>query len=245
MLSHRIFKRLIGGHSCFVEHWSIFERKPVTLFSSHFLWTDSEKCCIEKRWCCYFNYEQPTNIVISVKKELKMTALSSCLSATPESVSYTIQILENKRHKIEDTEQKLTLQTIFDMTPEPEEVLTKCSYRVPNEFDLFIGNKSICDDFFAVSRYHAVQYVFFRFTSKMTTGKDYSFVAVRYSLEAPGLFYQVYMGRTLFENATTVQPSMYNWNGYPKSRFSTVIKNAPKSSMNSKNETLLHIYLSY
>ena len=223
--------------------WNFRLTVAVVLFCSigcfYSIWTLSES---------YFNYEQSTNIVISVKKELKMTALSACLFYPPLlNQSHPLyKFLRTKDTlKIQDTEQKLTLQAIFDMTPEPEEVLTKCSYRVPNEFDLFKGNKSTCDDFFAVSKYYAVQYVCYRFTPKLTAGKDYSFVAVRYSLEAPGLFYQVYMDRTLFENATTVQPSTYNWNGYPKSRFSTVIKNAPKSSMNKKNETLSHIYLSY
>lgn len=197
----------------------------------------------------YFNYEQSTNIIIQVKEQIRMTALSICIfyptilnNAHP---MFSILSLKKGKPRIEDTEKKLTLEAIFDMTPPVDHVLTKCSYRLPNEFDLFKGDKKVCNDIFSVSKYYTVQYMCYRFTPKRTAGQNYSFLAVRYALIDPGLFYQVAVDKTLFENTTEIQPSTYSWKGHPKSRFSTVIKNAPKGSTNKRNETLSHFYLSY
>lgn len=196
----------------------------------------------------YFSYEQSTNIVIQVKKTIQMTALSVCLyypSVLSHSDSRYSELRKMDPLHIRDTEKKLTLEDIFQMTPGAEEVLTKCSFRLPNEFDLFKGDRKMCREHFTVSKYFTVQYICYRFTPKTTAGVDFSFLAVRHSLIHPGLFYQVSMHKSLFQNATTLQPSTYNWNGYPKSKFSTVIKNAPRTQRNKENETLSHFYLSY
>lgn len=197
----------------------------------------------------YFNYEQSTNIIIQVKATMKMTALSVCLYY-PSLLNHSHPLYPTLRSNdgtmdIADTEKVLTLQEIFDMTPPSEAVISKCSYRIPNEFDLFKGNESVCNEYFSVQKYYTVQYICYRFSPKKTANQKYSFLSVRYSLIDPGLFYQVSMKKSLFENTTSLQPSTYNWNGYPKSRFSTVIKNSPKSTMNKKNQTLSHFYLSY
>lgn len=196
----------------------------------------------------YFSYEQSTNIVIQVKETIQMTALSVCLYY-PSILNHSDPKYSSFRRidalHIRDTEKKLTLKDIFHMTPGSEEVLSGCSYRLPKELDLFKGDGKICREHFTVSRYYTVQYMCYRFTPKTTADVDFSFLAVRYSLIDPGLFYQVSMERSLFENATTLQPSTYNWDGYPKSRFSTVIKNAPRSQMNNRKQTLSHFYLSY
>lgn len=197
----------------------------------------------------YFNYEQSTNIIIQVKEKTKMTALSICLYYPPIlQHSHSLFSSLNKKKDsptIGDAEKKLTLKAIFDMTPSTEQVLINCSYRLPDELDLFQGDKNVCNEFFRVTKYYTVQYICYRFTPNKTANQHYSFLAVRYSLIDPGLFYQINFNQSLFENATDIQPSTYNWNGYPKSRFSTVVKNAPKGSTNKKNETLTHFFFSY
>lgn len=196
----------------------------------------------------YFSYEQSTNIVIQVEKKIKMTALSVCLyypSVLRHSDAKYSDFRKFDPLHIRDTENKLTLEDIFGMTPRAEDVLSKCSYRVPEEMDLFKGGRERCNKYFEVRKYFTVQYICYRFTPKTTADVDFSFLSIRYSLIHPGLFYQVSMEKSLFENASILQPSTYNWNGYPKSRFSTVIKNAPKNLMNKENKTLSHFYLSY
>lgn len=194
----------------------------------------------------YFSYELITNISIKITGKIEMTAFSVCLyypSILNHSSPKYFQFRHFNQLELQHTETILTLEDVFQMTPKLDNVISKCLYRQAKTFDVFKEEKSKCYEHFTVSKYYTVQFICFKFVPKKTA--NFSLLNIKFSLTNPGLFYQITLNKSLFANATVVQPMIYKWNGYPKSRFSTIVSNSPRGQINQKNQTLSNFHLSY
>ena len=190
----------------------------------------------------YFKYPMSTAIVIQVEQKIQMPALSACFYYPP-LLSHRHPIFRYFRRikelEILDTEPVLTLANIFDMTPDVNGLLAKCYYRVPKSYGRYAEN---CHKFFNLSKYFMSQYICYRFTPSHGRDKLYNLNDLRNALLNPGMFFQVVLNDIMTTNASNIRLSLFDANGYPKSRFSAVVMTTKR--LKSKS-ALNHFFLSY
>lgn len=166
----------------------------------------------------FLKYDVVTELSVSAPTVTQMPALSLCFPFTKildiDQLDKHHPALADKLYDeklaITDTENVLTIQDIFDMTPKETAVVKSCKYRIPHRYPLQQLNNSVdCAQTFKVARYYKQQYMCYWF-SPLDTETGFMYNDVLSSLQTPGLFFEVTLDNKLFKSTLEIQAVIHD-----------------------------------
>lgn len=134
----------------------------------------------------YFKYETVTVLKVVVPDNLTCPALSVCFPydqlISRAHLSQVLPHLDNKEVlKLADLE-TLSIQQLFEMTPEPiDDLLTGCIFRSPNSFSQNVLTVN-CTSVITITKFYKQQYICYKFALTNASTDVFTFEYIQNSL---------------------------------------------------------------
>ncbi|KAI1281974.1 hypothetical protein HDE_13132 [Halotydeus destructor] len=177
----------------------------------------------------YLQYDVVSELIVRPPKNVSMPGFSTCsryvelLQADQIDKLYPGSDLATKirsnRIGIMDTEQLLTIEDIFRLTPEPADILQACRFRTPDTFDLVKSTLQDCYNVFDIGKYFRQQFMCYAFRMK-DPDLRFQYQDILNSLSRPGLFVQVTLDLGQFNRTTHSQMFIHSNDKFPRGRKS-------------------------
>jgi hypothetical protein len=110
----------------------------------------------------------------------------------------------------------VTIEDLFEMTPNDEELYVSCSMRKPASFFLEDWEGDNCSKIFQVSKFYILNYICYRFNfTEEYDKRELSFEHIAFTLDVPGLIYEISLNETAFANADFLRIVIHASDFYP------------------------------
>ena len=157
----------------------------------------------------YFSYKTTSKVFLYTDKKHSNPAVVFCARYTDilnrsRHQEYGIHPFRSDRKSIwGDDMSKLTVKEIFDLTPDPKQVIHGCQYR-HHDYDLTTYNSvSSCNKLFRIQKYHEGRFICYQF--RTTKQKDeFDCAAIARSFHSPREMYSITL-KPLFLQSNLVQ----------------------------------------
>lgn len=199
----------------------------------------------------YFEYDTGTDLAVEIKSEFARPALSSCFLYNEILDQEELKGLYPQLHalwvnkstlSLTDTGPFFSVADIFTLTPNIDDIVLSCTYRMPRRFHLLKATPEECKQFFVFKKYYTQLYICYAFVPlaqmmdvNVTWAKDDAekqairsselFEHVRGALEQPGLLFQVTLNKTLLASSTAIRFSLHQLEQIPRGgvAFPTIV----------------------
>lgn len=161
----------------------------------------------------YMMYQTETSVFHSEPKLISMPGLAMCFN--PLSLMKSDELLEVTNATLnnnDDVARYLTLQEVFNLTPNKSSIFVSCEYKGNDSFTLEVDSKKDCESVYYIAKYQKLQKLCYDFRSLY----DYSPEFIMQGLEKPGEFYEFTFDGDLFKNVTTFEVIVHNQDFIPR-----------------------------
>ena len=156
----------------------------------------------------YFSYKTTSKVFLYTDKKHSNPSIILCTRYTDilnrsRHHEYGIHPFRSDRKSMwGDDMSKLTIKDIFDLTPDPKEVIHGCQYR-HHDHDLTTYNVSSCYNLFRIQKYHEGRFICYQFrTTKQKD--DFDCGAIARSFYSPRELYSITL-KPLFLQSNLIQ----------------------------------------
>lgn len=212
----------------------------------------------------YFLYKASTEIDIGMPVEMSQPSLTICMfypnflnrSQLEKKAKERGKSLNLSKFALElsDVETFLKVEDIFALSPEPSELLSGCTYRVPGEYKMFSCQTEMCEKAFSIEKFLFLHDVCYRFRQKRPFIRNqskldsyhFTFYELKNHVHILDLFFEVSLQSEYYKHATYIEASIFSTKRLPQgsNAFSVAFKRTP-SFRNAYPQNQDFYYLSY
>lgn len=159
----------------------------------------------------YFSYKTRPDTKLFHDKELPSPAVSICVEYI--SIVNQAKLREMFNGTTDRFSPNLTLNQLFQLTPNPADIMSKCAVRVPGEIPTSFRyeNKTTCYGFFSVTRVFQLLDMCYVFRLR----KPLKYNVWRVYQEEYGRVYLIALNDSIFSNVTYITTIIYDGDGLP------------------------------
>lgn len=169
----------------------------------------------------YFGYATTTLTTIDMPEMLFPPDMSLCVRyvdlLSPESIREVCgkDVLTNTSKGIQMIQDAITIRQIFNMTPDPENLLEFCFLPQLQSYHVFEGEAEDCIREVSGDKYYVQEYICYHFKIRGAEHKMYSYENQAYALSFPGLFYGIFLNLTQMEGADSIKTVIHEKDTLP------------------------------